>query len=432
MKRSKTNYVNWYCLSTLLPYGIRSLLLFAAFYLILMQLPTRSRAQDGLPQSELTAGQMESSSAIKQTLDGPFPGLLLTVQDHAPIADGRYRHLYRAACCVYTAKKSSDRFGAVMLYSRRFVVHAPDAEALPLAKRTARMLLLLHGEMLSHLRTDHPGRYQTVSVWLTRRLERGLSPDTAGEQFKDQIYIYDLFSPRRPIEWARELAHEYGHFALVPGASGFTSPEDDADGVLGERMFLKWLWADVRSARIKPDILPFLTQDQLDTYIALQVAPLMRRAARDGLDVRQLAKKDAEGMDYLVGILLYLDSLYGSRQFQDIRACTMPGKVGDFLHSQDYVRGLSRSLAEATELTLHPNDFAFGKNSSTATVYLPRGTYAFSATGSLLAWEWADSALHIQNQALVTIPQPGWHKIVFTLGDAPDPLPALHMYRTTK
>jgi hypothetical protein len=405
--------------------------LLCALCLLLLPPSLRCRADDTLPPTELVSGQLKGTHAEQDTLDGAFPGLLLTVRDHDSLFDTRYHQPYRATCCAYIARKSTDSGGSTD-YSRRFVVHVPDSEALPTAKRVARLLLLLQGEMQSHLRVDHPGRYQTVSVWLTRRVERGLSPDTAGEQFKDQIYIYDLFADRRAVEWSREVAHEYGHFALAPGAIGFTAPEDDSNGVLGERLFLKWLWTDVHSGRLHAEALPFLTPDMLDTYAALQVAPLVRRVARAGPDAHQLAKRDMEGMDYYIGFLLYLDTLYGSRQFQDIRACTRPGQSGDFLHAPDFLRGAALSLTETTDQTLHLVGLSADNRSAAIAVYLPRGEYHLRAEGSVASWQAEEPGLHAGSQTSLSVKQGGWHRLTVTFAAPPDAATLLHLRRTSK
>ena len=407
--------------------------LFFALCLVLLLLSLRSQADDTLPPTELAAGQLAGIQADKETLDGAFPGLILTVRDHDPIFDTRYHQPYRAACCAYIARKSSGcDGGGVITYSRRFVVHVPDAEALPTAKRVARLLLLLRGEMQSHLRVDHPGRYETVAVWLTRRVERGLSPDTGGEQFKDQIYLYNLFANRRAVEWGREVAHEYGHFALVPGAIGFTAPEDDSNGVLGERLFLKWLWTDLHEGRLHAEALPFLTPDLLDTYVALQVTPLLRRVAREAPDARQLAKRDSEGMDTYIGLLLYLDTLYGSRRLQDIRACTLPAQTGDFVHAPDFLRGAVQSLTETPAETLHLTNLSADNKTAVITVYLPRGEYALHAEGSLYSWQSTDPGVHARSQTSLSVTQSGWHRLTLTLTAPPDAATVLHLRRTPK
>lgn len=403
--------------------------LFVALCLLLLLPSLRSRADDILPPAELETGQLKAIDAEQETLEGAFPGLLLTVRTHDPIFDTRYNQPYRATCCAYVARLPSGGAG----YSRRFVVHAPDAEALPTAKRVARLLLLLQGEVQSHLRVDHPGRYQTVSVWLTRRVERGLSPDTAGEQFKDQIYIYNLFAARRAVEWGREIAHEYGHFALVPGAIGFNAPEDDSNGVLGERLFLKWLWSDLHTGHLAAEAVPFLTPDLLDTYIALQVTPLVRQVAREIPDARLLAKRDADTMDTYIGFLLYLDTLYGSRQLQDIRACTHPLQSGDFVHAPDFLRGAVQSLTETIDQTLHFAGISADNKTAGIPVYLPRGEYTLRAEGGIASWQAAeDPTLRARSQTSLSVTQTGWHRLTVTFTTPPAATTLLYLHRTSK
>ncbi len=402
--------------------------IFFALCLLLLLPSLRSGADDDLPPAELESGQIKGIDAEKETLSGAFPGLLLTVRAHDSIFDSRYQQPYRATCSAYTARPLAGS-ASLTSYSRRFEVHVPDAEALPTAKRVAKLLLLLQGEMQSHLRVDHPGRYRTVSVWLTRRVERGLSPDTAGEQFKDQIYIYDLLANRRPIEWGREVAHEYGHFALVPSAVGFTAPEDDSNGVLGERLFLKWLWADLHADRLHAEDLPFITADQLDTYISLQVTPLLRYAAREAPAARQLAKTDADGMDYFIGLLLYLDSLYGSRQLQDIRACTLPKQNGDFVHAPDFLRGTVQSLAETVDQTLHFVGLSADNKTASVLVYLQPATYTLLAEKGIASWQVDNPKLHAKSQTVLSADIAGWHRLIVTFATPPNAATVLHLHR---
>lgn len=399
-----------------------------ALCLLLPLASRRTLADDALPPSELATSQVTAVRADKDVLEGAFPGLLLTVRAHEPIFDTRYHQPYRATCCVYVKGRSPGSSD----YSRRFLVHVPDAEALPTAKRVARMLVLLQGEVQARLRSDHPGRYRTVSVWLTRRVERELSPDTAGEQFKDQIYVYNLFADRRAIEWGREIAHEYGHFALVPGAFGFTAPEEDSNGVLGERLFLKWLWSDLHAGRLQAQELPFLTPDQIDTYIGLQVTPLQRRIAQDGPDARLLARRDGDGMDYYTGLMLYFDTLYGSGRLQDIRACTVPQQGENFAHAPDFLRGAVKSLTENTSAALRPADLSINGKSASIFLYLPRGEYTLRPEGSIASWQPFDPALRASGSNQLTVTQSGWRRLTVTFSRAPEAATALRIDKTSK
>src|SRR5262249_16567688 len=148
-----------------------------------------------------------------ERLGGAFPGLLLTPRGEQSIQDGKYNQPYHAVCYGYIAEQMSGG-SRVIGYTRRFSVYAPDADALPLAKRVARELLLLFGENRERLHYEPPHDVPTMDVWLTAQVGPGLLADVGGEQFKNQIYLYSITSDRKPLEWAREVAHEYGHYAL--------------------------------------------------------------------------------------------------------------------------------------------------------------------------------------------------------------------------
>jgi hypothetical protein len=387
--------------------------------LMIAAAPRAARAQS-LPDL-LTPAELARLAADKETLDAPFPGVLVTPPGSRDNHDEKYKQPYHAVCYVYAAERATGS-RAITDYARRFVVFAPDADALPTAKRVARLLLLLWGENHAHRRGyDHPGG-ETVFVWLSRQVGAGLSPDVGGEQFKDHIYLYNIYAERRPIEWAREVAHEYGHYALVPGISGFREPEDDANGVLGERLFLKWLQEDLRTGRLKAENLPFVTPEQLEEYLVRQVTPLIRRFAREGADARQMAKTDAGGMDYYTGFTLYLDSVYGSKAVLDAFAYTRPRQEGVFVRATDFLRGALESLAGATEFTLTPPFRNKESRSESLQVYLPRGEYTVTLEGPVRAWEIAadPKGVHLFEKNHVLITAAGWRKLTVTLAGASD------------
>src|SRR5262249_23113110 len=146
--------------------------------------------------------------------------------------------LFRALCKVEIADGGG--------YVQRFRIHSPERAFTPISKKAGRFLALLwgmanrrFGRDCSRLRDD------AIDVWLTSTGEAG------GEQLNSSVYLYNINADRSGIEWARELAHEYGHY-LLPGASGYTSPENWSNGLLGERLFLSWLKDDLDSSRIDP------------------------------------------------------------------------------------------------------------------------------------------------------------------------------------
>ena len=100
------------------------------------------------------------------------------------------------------------------------MVCAPDPDSLDFTKSVSKLLLLLYGERHDRLRDDHSLINPTVNVWLTERVESGLSPDTGGEQFQNQIYLYNVHNPRSDVEWARKVI------------ASFALPENSSKGVI--------------------------------------------------------------------------------------------------------------------------------------------------------------------------------------------------------
>ena len=418
----------------------RSVRLARAFLLLISSLSfcTTPLAAQNAP-AQITTSEIKRQDAAIETVTGVYPGLLLIPHQTANVIDEKYSQTYHAVCYVYPGDSPTTAGAATTEYLRRFAVHAPDADALPLAKRAAKMLLLVYGINHERLRYDHAFS-QTVDVWLTRQNAPNDTGDIGGEQFRNQIYIYNLYSERRPIEWIREIAHEYGHYAL-PGISGYTAPESWANGVLGERLFLQWLSDDLRDGRLRTDDLPFITPVMLDEFLARQTAPLIRRIARDGLEERQFGRRDAPGMDYYIGFALYISRVYGSEALLDAFAYTEPQKSGTVVRASDFLRGALTALSTSPELTLIPpsallqngttplNKAAKHPSADSFWVYLPRGEYTVSMQGGLRSWQFAGDAKAVHrldknglNELTVNISD--WRKITVALA-SPTDKPAL-------
>jgi len=386
-------------------------------FVALVMMPGTLRAATLPPQ--LVPIQLEHLDADKELIGGPFPGALIVPHGQQADTDTNTGQPFHAACYVYIAEHVTGS-GSVTGYARRFIVHAPDAEALPLAKRIGRLLLLLFGENRERLRFDHPLSAATVNVWLTRQVAPGRAADVGGEQTRSDIYLYSIYAERKPIEWAREVAHEYGHFAL-PGVSGYTAPEEWANGVLGERLFLKWLQDDLRAGRLRPEDVPFVTPDQLDEYITRQVTPPLRRIAHDGVDARQMGRHDAAGMDYYTGFVLYLDSVYSSKALLDALAYTMPSNGGVFTQAPDFLRGACQSLQDATEFTVTLPLRTKDQRTDALFIYLPRGEYTVTTAGPVRAWRFdytQKGLLALKNGVLAT--HADWRKLTVVLSQSTD------------
>lgn len=367
------------------------------------------RAQE-LP-AQLLPSAVDMQDADKELVAAPTPGLLLIPRGMQKDTDEKYKQRYHAACYVYVGELAAGAStNQPVNYARRFVVHAPEMGALPLVKRAARLLLLLYGLNASRLHTDHPF-HQTVDVWLSGQALSSSSPDAGGEQFKNQIYIFNIFAERRGGEWTRELAHEYGHY-ILPGVSGFKAPEEWANGVLGERLFQQWISEELQSGKIKAEDVPFAKPDEIADYIARQDTPLIQRIARDGIMESGLAKRDAGAMDLYTGLALYVDRVNGTSALINALSYTAPKTQGTFVQAPDFLRGVQASLQGATDI-IYTCPLPSHDGKADFWIYLPRGEFAVSLSGAVKSWVFASDAkaIHPIGASGIIVNVAAWRKL---------------------
>ncbi|MCS6831012.1 MAG: hypothetical protein RMM08_13175, partial [Armatimonadota bacterium] len=150
-------------------------------------------------------------------------------QAFASIRDPKHRWLFTVACYGYFRNEHSNH------PDLRFRVYAQQPEDLPTAQKVCRVLLRLQEVAWQNLRLQVNLQGERVlNVWLCRQGNAG------GEQWRNNLYIYSIQEIRDPLEWLREVAHEFSH-ALFPGITGYTTPEPWANGYMGERLFMMWI-----------------------------------------------------------------------------------------------------------------------------------------------------------------------------------------------
>jgi hypothetical protein len=324
---------------------------------LLLSLLTTASASADVPEL-LLPDEAAKVRGARETVHGSTEALLVVPSDALPARDPRGTASFAAACHVYLLENG--------VYIRRFIVHAPDAEGAPFARRVGRFMAVAWRAASRRLGTQCGRlRQKPVEVWLTRSGEPG------GEQLRNHIYLYDFLHERSGIEWARELTHEWGHY-LLPGASGYTEPENWGNGLLGERLFLKWLHDDLRAGRMKPGELPFVTEADLADYRAKQVTPLLERMAGPGLPVQELRRKDRRGMDNFTALLLHADETYGPRVLMDLLDYLPPSAAAGAT-GEDFLNALTLHLANAAEFRV--------RAAPVSAAYLPRGAFRVSAEG---------------------------------------------------
>ncbi len=304
----------------------------------------------------------------------PFPTRLIIGTVDPGITNPRDGQVYHGFCQVWPniAPPGSDPD-----YAQRFDVHVQSASQLRLAERTGRLLALIYGEERKRLGWDHPFE-KTVHVWLTPGSDPDGNADVGGQQFRNQIYIYDVFANRAPEEWLREITHEYGHYAL-PGVTGFTSPEAWANGFLGQRLFVYWLIEDEIHGILTPADIPFVTPAQLIDYEAVEIDPPINMIEQcHGSPSSLMHLRNDKGMKAYIGLVLYCDKFYGDSMLLNTFAETVPAP-GSQATAPVYLTAFQRAITSARHFTLN----GISATGDPFAIFLPRGLWRVTTSKSV-------------------------------------------------
>ena len=182
-------------------------------------------------------------------------------------------------------------------------VHYPTADTAPLAARMARLLALAHQTLTQKTGREAANGGDPFDVWLCAKGQAG------GEEWRNNLYLYDVEAPRSSIEWVREIVHEYSHLAL-PAIGGYSAPEYWANGYLGERLIVRWLMRlPDGPARVETVWGDFSGAPNFDRLL---IVPALAQYRKIGPSPVWLARTDEAGMRYLIGQALTFDDKYGS------------------------------------------------------------------------------------------------------------------------
>ncbi len=237
-----------------------------------------------------------------------------------------------------------------------------SADYSTLAERIAHILLRVHCYSRAYYGLPQIPDEHIVRVWMCE------SGPTGAEQHGDDVFIYDVARDRRPVEWLREVAHEWGHYAL-PRMGRFTEPEPYASGVLGEALFLQRLAEE--SGLVVGERWP---SKQAQAAVGalwgngrVELADLLAQTRRDTLDLwlargpnsELAAGLGEESFRYLVGAMLWVEAAHG----HDMLRATLlkaPGESpADFYYGY---RQALRDAAEAGEIALAAGALDLGRS----------------------------------------------------------------------
>jgi tetratricopeptide (TPR) repeat protein len=204
----------------------------------------------------------------------------------------------------------------------------------PLAHRLMPILLRCYWYAKAYL--DLEPSYPEVKVWLC---EEGLA---GGEWLQDNVYLYAKPQARAPIEWIREIAHEYGHMVL-PAIGGYERPEHWANGELGERLFIKWLVqeAETKAGQQLPGAEAQTALNARwegvyvdgESYLNNRYRRVVKFWFDQGPDSELLMGRDEPAMEYFLGFALYAEAAHGLPVLKQVFAAREGDTAADFLNA---------------------------------------------------------------------------------------------------
>jgi hypothetical protein len=188
------------------------------------------------------------------------------------------------------------------------------------------MLLRLWDFNRWRLNSDHARIYnqRSVDVYLCFggtagaeqiTLEDPYEPDGNGNPtLANNIYIYAITTLTDRLEFAREIAHEYGH-ATWPAVGGFTKPEKWANGDMGERVFMMWLLQEIEKGVLGTDDIMQAKVEDLRVFYKNRILPDLKRVGTKGPNLATLDGSDEKAYSEFLGLSSYLAAIMPHRMF---------------------------------------------------------------------------------------------------------------------
>ncbi len=270
----------------------------------------------------------------------------------------------------------------------RFRVYAQQTEDLPAAQKVCRLLLRLQEIAWLRLRFQINLQGERVlNVWLCRQGNAG------GEQWRNNLYIYSIQEIREPLEWLREVAHEFSH-ALFPGITGYTAPEPWANGYMGERLFMTWLDVLVQSGQLSPEDVCGTSLTDIRAFAQQRCLPLRRIWESAGFPHKDFERTDAGGMGALIGLVLYIDGVYGSSVLRATFARLIEPQPAALW------KAFTEAVSESDEMLITPTGGAIQ-------VWLPSGQWRVEAEDKKAVLQQGKGRWQV-TQSAWRLPRSGW------------------------
>ena len=357
-----------------------------------------------------------SADTVCEYLDRNSAALLIPEAFAPPVfgVDPHYKNKTARVIYVYEKSETSDKM------VRRVVVRfAPDdrENAVRIARLVAH-LLRLHRQMFRR-ETAFPREASTANIWLVP--SPNATTDIGGETRDANVYIFAVSAIKTPIELIRTVAHEWGHLT-IPAARGYSEPEFDAAGYLGERLYLHAMTFPLRNTPPEPYSKDPAMLAALIRYNERQTLPLMKRFADGGAFSPVLRGDGTEAMDYYIGMILSCYETFFAADYTVSLIGAALWSVGGEKPA-DFVRSLEREMAKHTGLGVYISQLP-------AHVPLAKGEYSLESLGNgedVLTFAGSGTRTVALRQVpgteatkrrtgTVRITKPGWYRVTAAKG----------------
>ncbi len=347
------------------------------------------------------------------------------------------------SCYGYILDAQSDR------YLLRFILSWPSEllsggrNYAPLSANL--MSLMLRFYCYSRLYLGLPREASLIKAYLCRQGPAG------AESYQQALYFYDIDTARDAFEWTRQAAHEMGHLVLPP-IGRFVRPEPYAAGELGERLFIQYLAQEAEEVSGSPWPAPAAQKAlaglwrgenlPLAEYIEKVCRPSMDYwlAAGPHTDLLNAAEPDAEGMQYLIGFLLWIQAAHGPSMLRDVLHSASETAPAHYMRTyQELISRQSPKNAisihagslnvKGSQLTKPPLEGPMGrrpvlispKDSVFYYVYLPAGAWTLTLQPAIpklvitIDGKGPVPCDEAGSVSLGQLPQAGWHTLLLQL-----------------
>ncbi len=257
----------------------------------------------GLP-AELKSDWLDALPVDSTSLSYDL-GTLIVPRAYLPTHAEEPQHQWKFSKVVYVYQ-TQDK-----MLKKLCAVHYNGEGNQTLAVRVARLLSLAHHTLAANTGHEAVNGADPFDVWLCAGGQNG------GEQWRSNLYLYTVDTPRSSIEWIREVVHEYSHLAL-PAVGGYTAPEYWANGYLGERLIVRWLIRNTNGS--KKVEYAWGDFSGAPNFTRLLLTPALVLYKKIGPSKVWLARKDELGMRYFIGQALTFDDKYGAKRLGDALA----------------------------------------------------------------------------------------------------------------